>query len=327
MLHWALHWALCWSLYCSIPGAVLLLFLSQSAPVSGTAHTSHLTSHHMFTIKQRKCFRLTTFVYMTVMLMMVVYVLLSVAGVLTFLLTSHPGQLGVICLGGLLVVCLLGLVSSLLLVMGLVTKQTKLFLPWLLYHSALTCLCLLGGLYQSGHFLLTDTLLSCLAIIPIVIAIFLLFFCLFVCQLYRELRASQRGQKQTGDLGGGREEGALEGGEGGGRGYRCVRSVRSLKRRSQLRRSRSVDSVARRDLGQPLVRVSSDPHLTIPRASLTRSLTRSPTRSPTRSDLNNNRPGLVVMEKNSSRSVRRPGDIMTKDQIIDMFACPDSQGF
>ena len=107
--------------------------------------------------------------------------------------------------------------------------------------------------------------------------------------------------------------------------------MRSLKRRSQLRRSRSVDSVARRDLGQPLVRVSSDPHLTIPRASLTRSptrsLTRSPNRSPTRSDLNNNRPGLVVMEKNSSRSVRRPGDIMTKDQIIDMFACPDSQGF
>ena len=88
-----------------------------------------------------------------------------------------------------------------------------------------------------------------------------------------------------------------------------------------------MDSVARRDLGQPLVRVSSDPHLTIPRASLTRSLTRSPTRSPTRSDLNNNRPGLVVIEKNSSRSVRRPGDIMTKDQIIDMFACPDSQGF
>ena len=274
----------------------------------------------MFTIKQRKCFRLTTFVYMTVMLMMVVYVLLSVAGVLTFLLTSHPGQLGVICLGGLLVVCLLGLVSSLLLVMGLVTKQTKLFLPWLLYHSALTCLCLLGGLYQSGHFLLTDTLLSCLAIIPIVTAIFLLFFCLFVCQLYRDLRAGQQGHKQTGDLAEGREvEGAVEGGEGGGRGrgYRCVRSVRSLKRRSELRRSRSVDcGEARRDW-RPLVRVSSDPHLSIPRASLTRS----------RTDLNNNKAGEREEKSYSTGLSSPPNIIMTKDQIIDMFACPGSPGY
>ena len=270
----------------------------------------------MFTIKQRKCFRLSTFVYLTVLLMMVVYVLLSVSGVLVFVLTSEPGQLGVICLGGLLVICLLGLVSSLVLLMGLVTKQTKLFLPWLLYHSALTCLCLLGGLYQSGHFLLTDTLLSCLAIIPIVIAIFLLFFCLFVCQLYRDLRAGQQGHKQTGDLAEGREvEGAAEGGEGGGRGrgrgrgYRCVRSVRSLKRRSELRRSRSVDcGEARRDW-RPLVRVSSDPHLSIPRASLTRS----------RTDLNNNKAG----ERLSSPA----NIIMTKDQIIDMFACPGSPGY
>ena len=280
----------------------------------------------MFTIKQRKCFRLTTFVYITVIIMMVLYVLLSVGGVLMFVMISEPGRLGVICLGCLLVICLLGLVSSLLLVMGLVTRHTKLFLPWIFYHSSLTCLCLVGGLYQSAHFLLTDTLLSCLAILPIVIAIFLLFFCLFVCQLYRDLRAGQHTHKLNSEAGQGREDGGREaGGEGGGggeggrgrgRGYRCVRSVRSLKRRSDLRRSRSVDSVVSRrqsDLGQHLVRVTSDPHLSIPRASLSRS----------RTDLNNN-------NNNKAASVRSPGPgtlIMTKEQIIDMFACPDSPGF
>ena len=91
-----------------------------------------------------------------------------------------------------------------------------------------------------------------------------------------------------------------------------MKSVRSLKRRSDLRRSRSVDSVVSRrqsDLGPHLVRVTSDPHLSIPRASLSRS----------RTDLNNN---------SKAASVRSPGTvIMTKEQIIDMFACPDSPGF
>ena len=270
----------------------------------------------MFTIKQRKCFRLTTFVYITVIIMMVVYVLLSVGGVLMFVMTSEPGRLGVICLGCLLVICLLGVVSSLLLVLGLVTRQAKLFLPWLLDHSSLACLCLLGGLYQSGHFLLTDPLLACLAVLPLVLAIFLTFFCLFVCQLYRDLRASQRPQKLSPEAGPGegRQEG---GGEGGGRGYRCVRSVRSLKRRSHLRRSRSVDSVVSRgqsDRAGHLVRVTSDPHLSIPRASLTRS----------RTDLNNNKAGLTVVEKTYSG----PGShVMTRREIIDMFACPESPGY
>ena len=105
-----------------------------------------------------------------------------------------------------------------------------------------------------------------------------------------------------------------------------MRSVRSLKRRSELRRSRSVDSVYRRETDQRnLVRVSSDPHLSIPRASLTRS----------RTDLNNNQKvGGTVIEKRysssslSSPSVRSPGAvIMTREQIIDMFACPDSPGY
>ena len=120
---------------------------SVAAPLHSVAprlsHRAELRSHHMFTIKQRKCFRLTTFVYITVIIMMLVYVLLGVGGVLMFILVSEPGRLGVICLGSLLVVCLLGLVTSLLLVMGLVTRHTHLFLPWMVYHSLLTSLCLL----------------------------------------------------------------------------------------------------------------------------------------------------------------------------------------
>ena len=109
-----------------------------------------------------------------------------------------------------------------------------------------------------------------------------------------------------------------------------MRSVRSLKRKSELRRSRSVDSVYRRrliDQAGHLVRVTSDPHLSIPRASLTRS----------RTDLNNNQEGVKMVEKSyssslSSPSAGRPGGrgggvIMTKQQIIDMFACPDSPGY
>ena len=86
----------------------------------------------------------------------------------------------------------------------------------------------------------------------------------------------------------------------------------------------SVVSRSQSDLGQHLVRVTSDPHLSIPRASLTRS----------RTDLNNNKAGVTVVEKSysssslSSPSVRSPtGHIMTREQIIDMFACPDSPGF
>ena len=41
-----------------------------------------------------------------------------------------------------------GLFSSLLLVMGLVTSQARLLVPWLLHHAGLCCLCVAGGVYQ-----------------------------------------------------------------------------------------------------------------------------------------------------------------------------------
>ena len=257
----------------------------------------------MFTIKQRKCFNLSSFVYITVIIKMVLYLVVSVGGVVMFVMAETPGRLAVLALGSLLVISLLGLVTSLLLVMGLVTSQAKLFLPWILYHSSLSCLCVLGGLYQCGHFLMTDPLLSSLAILPIVLAIFLLFFCLFVCQLYRQMRSRPGVTVEKAP--------AVTVEAGGGRGYRCVRSVRSLKRRSELKRSRSVDTVHsqyRRDTDRQLERVRSDPHLSIPRASLTRTSEKKQSNT------------------SLSSSAVRPA-AMTREQIIDMFSCQDSQGY
>ena len=90
----------------------------------------------MIRIEQRRCFKLTTFVYITSLLMMVTYIIIGVGSIVWFVLSQHQDilQISVIILGILLVTCLLGLFACLLLVMGLVTKQVKLIIPWLLFH-------------------------------------------------------------------------------------------------------------------------------------------------------------------------------------------------
>ena len=90
----------------------------------------------MIRIEQRRCFKLTTFVYITTLIMMITYIVVAVGAVLWFVLSHHQDilHISVIILGVLLVTCLLGLFACLLLVMGIVTKQVKLLIPWLLYH-------------------------------------------------------------------------------------------------------------------------------------------------------------------------------------------------
>jgi len=90
----------------------------------------------MIRIEQRRCFKLTTFVYITTLIMMITYIVVAVGAVLWFVLSNHQDilHISVIILGVLLVTCLLGLFACLLLVMGIVTKQVKLLIPWLLYH-------------------------------------------------------------------------------------------------------------------------------------------------------------------------------------------------
>ena len=139
-----------------------------------------------------------------------------------------------------------GLFSCLLLIMGLVTRQARLLAPWLLHHGLVTGLCLAAGLYQAVHFAASgDTLLACLSVCPLVTAVFIFFLCVFVFQLYRQLQArpdkSDENIKHVADPDTWTQVTPRVRTEAG---YRCVRSVRTLKRRSEMRqRSRSVDHV------------------------------------------------------------------------------------
>ena len=248
--------------------------------------------------------------------MMLTYILVSVGAVVWFILSQHGDtlQISVIMLGVMLVTCLLGLFSCLLLVMGVVTSHSRLMVPWLVYHVILCVICFGGGLYQCAHFITTNTLLACLSICPMVAAIFLFFFCMFVIQLYRQIKSDNHSKDktkvnniQTETRHDTRPTPHLPPREG----HRCVRSVRTLKRRSELRRSksaemtdndrftrsRSVDNVNNvstpaGELFSSLQRVRSDPYLSIPRASLTRS----------NSDINNNKSSQDLNNNNRIRN-------------------------
>ena len=73
----------------------------------------------MLVIEQRKCFKLQTFVYVTVLLLMVTYILLGVASLVWFVMIQDDLEkedskeedgleMPVILLGIILVMCLLG---------------------------------------------------------------------------------------------------------------------------------------------------------------------------------------------------------------------------
>ena len=76
----------------------------------------------MIVIEQRKCFKLQTFVYVTVLLLMVTYILLGVASLVWFVIVQDEEEneknvedskedrleIPVILLGIILVMCLLG---------------------------------------------------------------------------------------------------------------------------------------------------------------------------------------------------------------------------
>ena len=77
----------------------------------------------MLVIEQRKCFKLQTFVYVTVLLLMVTYILLGVAGLVWFVMIQDGEEkedeedsedrleMPVILLGIILVMCLLGTIQ------------------------------------------------------------------------------------------------------------------------------------------------------------------------------------------------------------------------
>ena len=158
------------------------------------------------------------------------------------------------------------------------------------------------------HFLSRDrnTWLACLAVCPIVVAIFLFFFCIFVGQLYRQMKHEADVKKRSTCLAG--SEGKPEVTRDSRDGYRRVRSVRTLKRRSEMRRCRSVDNLPdNAKLFNDLVRVRSDPYLSIPRASLSSNRSsRSRSRcseSKSMTDLNNNEVSLDIQNQETKESL------------------------
>ena len=198
-----------------------------------------------------------------------------------------------------------------------------------------------------------DTLLAVLAVFPVVTAIFLFFFCLLVGQLYTQLRdAAPAATKQTRVAPDTWPQQTPRADTRDPAPPRCVRSVRTLKRRSEMRRTRSVDHVSSAHVGagprararsadtvslggdslySALVRVRSDPHLSIPRASLKSVASSS-------ADLNNNNyssynnnyssSSRPVLSRSSSARLPQPpspspkvtSSSLTREQIIQLFS-------
>ena len=200
-----------------------------------------------------------------------------------------------------------------------------------------------------------DTLLAVLAVFPVVTAIFLFFFCLFVGQLYTQLRdAAPAATKQTRVAPDTWPQQTPRADTRDPAPPRCVRSVRTLKRRSEMRRTRSVDHVSSAHVGagprararsadtvslggggdslySALVRVRSDPYLSIPRASLKSVASSS-------ADLNNNNNSSYnnnyssssrpVLSRSSSARLPLPpshppkgtSSSLTREQIIQLFS-------
>lgn len=204
-----------------------------------------------------------------------------------------------------------------------------------------------------------DTLLAVLAVFPVVTAIFLFFFCLFVGQLYTQLRdAAPAATKQTRVAPDTWPQQTPRADTRDPAPPRCVRSVRTLKRRSEMRRTRSVDHVSSAHVGagprararsadtvslggggdslySALVRVRSDPYLSIPRASLKSVASSS-------ADLNNNNysnnssynnnysSSRPVLSRSSSARLPLPpspspsrkvtSSSLTREQIIQLFS-------
>ena len=200
-----------------------------------------------------------------------------------------------------------------------------------------------------------DTLLAVLAVFPVVTAIFLFFFCLFVGQLYTQLRdAAPAATKQTRVAPDTWPQQTPRADTRDPAPPRCVRSVRTLKRRSEMRRTRSVDHVSSAHVGagprararsadtvslggggdslySALVRVRSDPYLSIPRASLKSVASSS-------ADLNNNNNNSYnnnyssssrpVLSRSSSARLPQPpspppkvtSSSLTREQIIQLFS-------
>ena len=95
-------------------------------------------------------------------------------------------------MGAVLVITFMGLLTCLLLILGVRTEQRLLLLPWQLYHCGVILACFGGGLYQILHFTVLsdgkDSFQAAFALFPFVGGLFFIFIWVLVHQLAIRLR-------------------------------------------------------------------------------------------------------------------------------------------
>ena len=95
-------------------------------------------------------------------------------------------------MGAVLVITFMGLLTCLLLILGVRTEQRLLLLPWQIFHCGVILACFGGGLYQVLHFTVlsdgSDAFQACFALFPLVGGLFFIFIWVLVHQLAIRLR-------------------------------------------------------------------------------------------------------------------------------------------
>ena len=155
-----------------------------------------------------------------------------------------------------LIISILGIVSSLLLVMGVVRRSSCMLLPWLTWHVVIILVCIGSGLYLVVYFLLLaedrEEDKAIISATPIIAGIFLIFLWVLVDQLYLQLghtkltvAVDNNLRKSSSHLGMGNKEhsNTLR----STRSQQSLRSLRPLKKRSNHqefnRKSRSLEYI------------------------------------------------------------------------------------
>ena len=161
-------------------------------------------------VLRRNCCKLETAVYAIGIILTTTYLVVGLGGVIWFvlchmedsevmtklkelyLLKMETMMDSLAVMGAVLVVTFMGLLTCLLLILGVRTEQRLLLLPWQLYHLGVILACFGGGLYQVLHFtVLTDgkdAFQACFALFPIVTGLFVIFIWVLVHQLAIRLR-------------------------------------------------------------------------------------------------------------------------------------------
>jgi len=277
------------------------------------------------------CCKLDTFVYCVGLVLTVLYLLAGLSGVVWFVLCHSddtPPPLmemtelyltkmasmrdSLAIMGGGLVVSFLGLLTCLLLVVGVKTEHRLLLLPWQVYHATAILACLGGGFYQALHFTVLaedeNTFHACLALFPVVAGIFLAFLWVLVYQLALRLRYRRQLDKIVEEKRASLASLHLSLPRPQNSGQHS-KSVRSLKRRKQ---QQNQETVSKRSASLEHI-LTSPPNSPYYYYSRSRSLPRNLERGETKENVGT--PSLLK-RPGSATTPRKSSDTSTQDTLV-----------